>query len=101
MPESSTVPDRGFKRRDGSVVPYREWVKIGRNFSIMPLKTTCRLRDDVTGEVVIPRGPAARDALGMSLYRHELPVGYIRYCFGAWGDALLKGEDPALFSKLY
>jgi len=84
--------------KDGTEVPYRTWHKIGKNFSIMPLKTTYRLRNDMTGEIVIPAGPAARDALMMGLYLQELPVGYISFCFGH--DSLSQ-EDPAIFSKLH
>lgn len=56
------------------------WHDVGHGFSIQKLKTTYNLRNDRTGEVVRPSGPAGRDNLMMALHYDKVP-NYVFYCF--------------------
>jgi hypothetical protein len=87
----------GYKMESGEIVPYGTWRKVGRDFSIRPLKTTYHLRKDSTGEVMRPPMICqhARDSLMMGLYYGALPQDYVVYCFGP--DAL-KDEPGPFFS---
>lgn len=79
---------REFKNANGETLELGRWYNFGGNVSFRVSRhgkngLAYAMREDETGTIHKPAGPAARDSLSMALYRSRVPHGYARYCMGA------------------
>jgi len=72
-----------FECANGVKREFGVWYNFGGNVSVKRISPNgYRMRNDDSGEIIIPAGPASRDSLRYAIYNGECPRCYAHFCFG-------------------
>lgn len=74
---------RTFTNEKGEELEYGRWYRFNSNVSWARISPNgYRARNNETGEVIVPAGPAGRDAVMWSLYKGQDVTGYAYHFMG-------------------